>query len=193
MIRSSVRRPRWRLSCWRAPARSRRTTRRGPSRCSCRSPPADRPTSMPASSAQRLQESLGQPFVIENRPGAGAIIGTDDGGEERARRLHAARDVEHAYGQRIADSEPAVSADARLRAGRADQLVGPRAGRPSVGAREYARRSSSRSPRRSRASSTTRPPVRARRITWPASCSSRWPASTSSTCRTRKARPRAPR
>src|SRR2546425_10735252 len=25
----------------------------------------------------RLQKTLGQPFVIENRPGAGAIIGTD--------------------------------------------------------------------------------------------------------------------
>jgi len=25
----------------------------------------------------RLQKSLGHPFVIENRPGAGAIIGTD--------------------------------------------------------------------------------------------------------------------
>ena len=27
--------------------------------------------------AQRLQDSMGQPFVVENRPGAGAIIGTD--------------------------------------------------------------------------------------------------------------------
>jgi tripartite-type tricarboxylate transporter receptor subunit TctC len=27
--------------------------------------------------AQRLQDSLGQSFVVENRPGAGAIIGTD--------------------------------------------------------------------------------------------------------------------
>src|SRR5687767_14192187 len=26
---------------------------------------------------QRLQESLGQSFVVENRPGAGSIIGTD--------------------------------------------------------------------------------------------------------------------
>src|SRR4051795_7910481 len=27
--------------------------------------------------AQRLQETMGQPFVIDNRPGAGSVIGTD--------------------------------------------------------------------------------------------------------------------
>src|SRR3569833_3125812 len=27
--------------------------------------------------AQRLQDSLGQPFVVEDKPGAGSVIGTD--------------------------------------------------------------------------------------------------------------------
>ena len=89
--------------------------------------------------AQRLQESLGQPFVIDDRPGAGSVIGTDAVAKSRARRLHAAADVEHAHGQRIADPEQAVRADARLRAGRADQLFGPGAGRqPSVPAKTLA-------------------------------------------------------
>src|SRR2546423_15289710 len=27
--------------------------------------------------AQRLQDAMGQPFVVENRPGGGAVLGTD--------------------------------------------------------------------------------------------------------------------
>ncbi len=112
--------------------------------------------------------------------------------EERARRLHAADDVEHAHGQRNADSEQALSADARLRARRAGQLIPtscssciPRSARTALPI-------SSGSPRRVPESSTTRRPVRARRITWPASCSRRWRVSTSSTSRTRGARAPAP-
>ena len=52
------------------------------------------------------------------------------------RRLHAAADVEHAHRQRVADPEQAVPADARLRADRADQLLGPGAGGAPVGAGE---------------------------------------------------------
>ena len=57
---------------------------------------------------QRLQEALGQPFVVDDRPGAGSMIGTDAVAKSRARRLHAADDVEHAHRQRIADREQTV-------------------------------------------------------------------------------------
>ena len=65
---------------------------------------------------QRLQEALGQPFVVDNRPGAGSIIGTDAVAKSAGRRLHAADDVQHAHSQRIADSEQAIPVDARFRA-----------------------------------------------------------------------------
>src|SRR6266704_3531795 len=41
-----------------------------------------------------LQESFGQPFVIENRTGAGGVIGTQEAAKS-PRRLYAADDVEH--------------------------------------------------------------------------------------------------
>ena len=51
--------------------------RRGRSRSSFRSALADRPTFIVRDLAVELQKSLREPFVIENRPGAGTTIGTD--------------------------------------------------------------------------------------------------------------------
>ena len=42
--------------------------------------------------AERLQARFGQPFVVENRPGAGSAVGVGGGGAERAGRPHAAAD-----------------------------------------------------------------------------------------------------
>ena len=49
-----------------------------------------------------LQENFGQPFVIENRTGAGGVIGTRRGRQGGARRLYAADDVEYPDRERIA-------------------------------------------------------------------------------------------
>ena len=51
---------------------------------------------------QRLQEPLGQPFVVDDRPGARLDHRHRPRGEIAAGRLYAAADVQHAYGQRIA-------------------------------------------------------------------------------------------
>ncbi len=49
------------------------------------------PTDVPARIAsQILQPKLGQPVVIENRPGAGGALGARVGRDRRAGRLHAA-------------------------------------------------------------------------------------------------------
>ena len=41
--------------------------------------------------ADKLQEKLGQPFIIENKAGAGGLIAGEAFAKSRARRLHAVR------------------------------------------------------------------------------------------------------
>ena len=60
--------------------------------------------------ADPLSKRLGQPIVIENKPGAGATLGADLVAKGGARRLHAA--VDHAG---AADHQPVPDAEAALR------------------------------------------------------------------------------
>ena len=54
------------------------------------SPPAVRKDILARLVGQWLSERLGQPFVIDNRPGGGGNIGTESGRAGPGRRLHAA-------------------------------------------------------------------------------------------------------
>jgi tripartite-type tricarboxylate transporter receptor subunit TctC len=122
--------------------------------------------------AQHLSEQLKQTFIVENRPGAGSIIGTDAVAKSAARRLHAAGDVEHPHDQRVADREQAVPADARLRAGGAvnysDLIMVVHPSVPAKDLKEFIALAKSKPGELNYAR-----PARARRITWPASCSKR--------------------
>src|SRR5882762_7289957 len=115
--------------------------------------------------ADRLQKTLGQPFVIENRPGAGAIIGTDA----------VAKSSPDGYTLLMMSNTHTVNESLFTK-------------KPYGLMRDFAPVS----PNRSQELSITLPPGRARRITWRASCSRRWPESTWYTCRTREALRRAP-
>ena len=86
--------------------------------------------------AQHLSEQMKQPFVVENRPGAGSIIGTDAVAKSApdGYTLLVMSNTHTTNESLIA--EQAVPADARLRAGRADQLLRPADGHSPVGAGE---------------------------------------------------------
>ncbi len=79
--------------------------------------------------ARHRREALGRARpVVRHRGQAGRRLDRRHRrrGKERARRLYAADDVEHAHGERIADPRAAVRADARLHPGRSRELFRPR-------------------------------------------------------------------
>ena len=122
--------------------------------------------------AQHLSEALKQPFVVEDRPGAGSIIGTDavaksppDGYTLLAMsNTHTTNEslIPNKPFQLMRDFVPVAAINY------SDLVM---VIHPSVPAKDLKEFIASRN--RSPASSTTRPPAQARPITWPASCSKR--------------------
>ena len=82
----------------------RRRIRRSPSRSSCRSPPAARPTSWRARSGRSSPSCGASRSIVDNRPGAGGTIGAGDRRQAPRRRLHAAR----AFGGALASTRRSI-------------------------------------------------------------------------------------
>ena len=75
--------------------------------------------------AQRMQEKLGQNVIVENRPGAGGVLGNEAGRQRAQGRLHARRPdrrPDHRLGHH---QEHALRRGRRVRLGRADRDRGP--------------------------------------------------------------------
>ena len=120
--------------------------------------------------ASHLTQAMGQQFYVENRGGAGNIIGIDRGREVAGRRLHAAGLRRHHHHQSHRVQEAALRRAARPHADDAAGLGAERAGGASVAADTRRWRSTSRRPRRSPARSTTRRRASAAICIWRWSC-----------------------
>ena len=79
--------------------------------------------------AQRLQESMGQPFVVDDRPGAGSVIGTDAVAKSAPDGYTLLlMSNTHTVNESLIPNKP-FQLMRDFVAGRADQLFRPRAGR----------------------------------------------------------------
>ena len=172
---------------------SRRRGRRSRSASSCRIRPAARRTSSRARSAEKLGAALGQPIVVENKPGANGNVGAE----------FVAKAPPDGYTLLLADIgalaiSPSVYPTLPFDPVKDFAPVTMVAYSPHilavhpVGAGASGDRSWSRSRRRSPASSTSRIVGPAARRISPASSSRRAPASSGPTSRTRAARRRSP-
>ena len=140
---------------------------------------------------QRLQEPLGQSFVIDDRPGAGSIIGTDLVAKSPADGYTLLlMSNTHTVNESLVPKKPfALMKDFVPVApiNYSDLVLVVHPSLPVKSIKELVALAKS-----NRTASTTHPRAPARRITWRASCSSRWRASISCTFPTRAAGKRAP-
>ena len=126
---------------WRAPSRMRRPAYpTKPIRLLVGYPPGGATDIAARIVAQRLEERLGQPVVVDNLPGAGGILATDKVAKAAARRLHAGLHEHRARRQSKPLPDVALRRGDELRSGDQDRRPHARAGGESGASRPFGER-----------------------------------------------------
>ena len=165
-----------------------------PIRTSCRSRPGGTTDILARTIAEKLSIALGQPVIVENKPGAGGGVGAAEVAQSAGRRLHDhGRHDQHARDQRdrstrICRYDPVRDFVPITLIARVPNMLVVNNDVPAKNVAELIALHEGQSGQVER----SRPAATARRSTCPASCSRAWRAWTCSTFRTRAARPRWP-